>query len=211
MKKLEQSISKQFPPVVLYLEDLQELEHVLRESSKEITIQCDGFEFDSVAELAKEIGSKQINAMELRARDPYTCIELSNYKTSAYVGTSSIEGAGIFHLIAKILNRRTRWLPWIYAPFGSMFGFLFVLLLIFITGVAAGMGLILPLGLIIFFTVQLWAGWISLNRHSVIRVITRPTNFFSRNRDQLIIQLISGIFGAAFGATVALLYKWLYP
>lgn len=206
MKKLDQSISIQFPPVVLYLEDLEEIEHVLVRDAKDLVIRCEGYEFDSTAELATKLDGKQIHAMEFRADNPYTSIDFDPFSTRIHVGTSNVHGAGISHLIANILQRRTRSFRWIYKPWTPS-------LLLF--GISIGSPL-LPtpwnrLLYVLVFIWVLWSFWIDVKRHSIIRLVKRPASFFARNRDQLVITIISAVIGAILTMAATHLYSLLYP
>lgn len=187
MKKLDQSISKKFPPVVLYREDLEEIERLLHEHAKDVHIECDGYEFDSIAELAGAMGGKQVRKTELRTREPYFTVELDDNETRVYASSSDAKSAGLFHLIADVLQRRTRSLSWAYKPFTAAVATFVLMNGINTTGLAPTLrGLHLVVGALLFVWVG-WAMWITLSRHSVVRVTAKPANIFSHNRDQLLL------------------------
>ena len=208
MKKLNKSINKEYPPVVLYLEDLEEIERVLRDNAKDFVITYGNCQYDSVNELVGAVGAKQILGVELKAQNPYTTIDLHKTWTKIYVSASETTAVGVFHQIEEIILRCRRWFPWIYNPF---FPFVLSILLGPLIYLSTRYGFLIgvyPLMLVVVFFV--WGMWVSLGHHSLVWLVKKPGSFIARNRDQLILAIVSGLVGAILGFLLAHAEKWFY-
>lgn len=72
MKKLDKRIHESFPPTTLYLDDLKDIERILRENCKDIQIVYADYKYDSVEEMVNAIGPKEVKTIDLEASKPYT-------------------------------------------------------------------------------------------------------------------------------------------
>jgi hypothetical protein len=183
------------------------LSGALRADTKDLKITTGAYEYDSVDELVKHVGSVQLRKLKIQATDPHLSIEFYDSFIWVYVSKNQAKGAGLFHLIHEVLQRRLRTFSWIYSN-SMVGGLIYGAVLIplgqlgqgfFVGGVAVGILLIV------------WTGWIALKRHSLIRLYKKPANIFIRNRDQLFVAIVSALVGVVLGLLGNQLYKWLYP
>lgn len=71
MEKIKEPISKQLPPLVLYLDDIQELYEFLKETTKEpVVIETCGYRFISLDELSK-FEKEKTNSFTIYYEEPY--------------------------------------------------------------------------------------------------------------------------------------------
>jgi hypothetical protein len=158
MKKLDKSINKEYPPVVIYLEDLEEIERVLKDNAKDFVITYGNFQYDSINELVGAVGAIKILEVELKARNPYTTIDLHKTWTRVYVSASETTAVGVFYQIEAIILRCRRRFPWIYKSFFLFFGSIPLALL---TNLSVRLGVqikyLFPLYLI-FIIWSIWGG-----------------------------------------------------
>lgn len=213
MKKLDKSISKDFSPVVMYLEDLKDIERILREKGEDFQIKHADCLYDSVQELVDLIGSKEIKDVEIGSRNPYVSIGLKSTSTALYVsGGDTTLISGIFHQIEEVISRSNRRPRWIYKPSGA---FILSILLIVIYEIfkAAGNAGYKTGGFLLVLWGILYIGgsWVTLFHHSLVRLYEKPSGFIIRNRDQLIIQTFTALIAAAGGYLLAIVQKWLFP
>src|SRR5437870_2543030 len=116
MKRIDKSISKNYFPLILRLDDLEEIEGILLEKgSTEVSLQVGDYRFDSVADLESNRKGDVFHDIEIKKIDPYLSVELKGLWARVYVGSSEPESAGVFYNIDQLLERRQRSLGFVYS------------------------------------------------------------------------------------------------
>ncbi len=206
MKKIDQSISKNYLPLRLDLDDLHAIEEVLKEATKEYQIDCGDFQFDSVDELAGKLKDATLRELEIKSLSPYLRIELTKLFASVYVGSNEIDSAGLFHKVDSILRKARIPLFFLYSYYSVWSLNIFIILLEFIhrSPVLDWLFWGMLLGV-------LRVGYVRLTRHSsVIVASTRLAgSFFRRKKDDLLLAVISGLVGALLGIAGTILVNYL--
>lgn len=193
MKKLDKTIYRKYPPVVLYLEDLEEIERVLRDNALAFSISYGNYQYDSVSELVGAVGAKQIRDVRLRARDSYTSVDLDRNLTSAFVSADDNKAASVFYQLEEIILRCRRLFPWLYKAYLPSVSFVLVgLLSAGLEPLFAQHGFTLKyyiwaLPIVLF----IWVYWIIFQRNSTVCLFKKPGSFIARNHDQLILSVVS--------------------
>ncbi len=213
MKKLDKHFSKEFTPVILYLEDLNSIERILREKGEDFAIKHADCSYDSVRELVQETGPKEIREVDIEAKKPYVSIHLWRTSTRVRVGTGDVTlASGIFHQVEEVISHSQRRPGWIYKFPGNL---ILIILgnLIYAVFNASGHGGLSTGGPLIVLCGLLyaWMFWVALSRHSLIRLYEKPAGFVTRNRDQLIIQTFTALISAVAGYLLATVQKWFFP
>lgn len=206
MKKLDQSISQEYLPVKLHLNDLVEMQQILRESTKNYKLQSSGYIYDSIEELASNIGKHELFELEISSSEPYARIEFTRMWAKLYVGSSKLDSAGLFHNLHRILAKSRRRL-WIMYSYYTVWGL--NILSFAATYVQSPWRSVFSFSAL---TMVFWVLFIRLRRHSTIILVSRdvPVTFWSRNKDEIIIALISAIMGAILGILGTILVdNWL--
>jgi hypothetical protein len=204
MKKIDKSISKDYLPVKLYLDDLESIEEILKEVSTSLSFETEDYKFDSIEELKTHFKRAQINELHVKSSTPYITMDFTRMWTRIYVSSSDISNAGVFYRLDQIISNRNRKLKWRYS-----FYFLWIvnILLWIINGVPFGPKLI-PVNPYLSISIDtlafmwlIWFFFIKFRRHSVI-VLTHKNSeapFLQRNKDNLILAIISALLGAILG------------
>lgn len=202
MRELKKTIFVYFPPVRLYLDDVEELFNILKKHAKSVNIETEKYELDDVAHL-KEIKSDKIHGLWLRASDPHICIHFENDNARVYISEDTTLNRGILSEIEDVINRCRRrivhifhkshpsfWLPAvavasIVQAYEYTNGWLFSTLVALI---------ITPIVLGFIFD---WR--ITFHQYSTIVLAERheQDSFFKRNRDGIIVGFIVAIIAAA--------------
>jgi|SRR6185312_2670389 len=118
MKKINQSISKKYPPVKLFLEDLEGIVELFEQHQIKYSLATEKYSYDNLKELIEN--EKKIKSLEIKSTNPYVTIQLATYETSLYCSSDDLLSMGLFHGIDKILKRKIR----IIYPKGSAFALL---------------------------------------------------------------------------------------
>jgi hypothetical protein len=217
MKKIDQSISKDYPPVKLYFEDLVEIELVLNKISTEFQIQAADYSFDSIEELVTNIGKRELAEMEIRTINPYVSISFKRFYTRLYVASSEFDSAGLFYKLDYILKRTRRRLWFLYSNY-SIWALFIISVTSSLTSLSINLSFMsIPFGktastaLSLFgcacAALLIWITYIT-NHHSTIFLISRYTqgSFWIRKKDDILLAIISAIFGAILYVIVTSLF-----
>jgi hypothetical protein len=208
------SLSKSFGPLVLWLDDLEDIETRLQAHNPKLNIETEEYQFDSIAEFAEHFGGTIQRSLQITTSYPsFASIELTPRSATLSVATSGENASGAFFDLNEILSSRQRAIPWLYS-------FWIVQIVISIFWISMGLSWTrwLPenidnwLNLFLMFLLPLliWTLWIPYVRsrhYSLIRVEHKGTakSFFQRNRDQLAVAVIAALFGAVLGAILGIL------
>src|SRR6266404_5012286 len=98
MERIDKSISKNYLPLIIYLDELEKIESALPAGTK-VEIETGDYRFDSIAEFAANTKTDRIHDFKLTVRDPYLQIELKPMWAHVYASSSAPAAAGIFYTI----------------------------------------------------------------------------------------------------------------
>jgi hypothetical protein len=113
MEKIDKSISEDYGPVVLYIEDLEEMIDVFSESGGELEFISGDCKFDSIDELTDHFKNNYPNSVNLKQSKPYINVEIGENKSSLFA-SSSKEAAYIVYRLDKIIKSTQRRFPLMY-------------------------------------------------------------------------------------------------
>lgn len=199
MERIDESPSKQYLPLVIFLDDLQAIERFLKDSCSSVRFEAAGYRFDSWDEFVSQTKMTNLRTVDVVAHDPFVHIDLERMWANLRVGTSADQGAAIFYKLDHLLSQRLRTLKWLYS-----YQFIFAMNAIvwlwnrFIPKSQIGLGLSASLA---SFAWVLWVLFIRIYRHSIIILKRRGEqgSFFERNKDNLVVAVIAAAVGALIG------------
>lgn len=197
MEPIDQSISQDHLPLKLFLDDLERIEQILKDSCSSATFETEGFRFGSLEELTSKIKKSRLETLHIKVNSPYVTIELTKNWARLYVGSSKDQSAGIFFKIEQILSARVRPLKWLYSYIFVSVLTVGCLFLSNIIPLKTDIRIVLSLYLILLAWL-LWVAYIRLRHHSTI-VLKRKEeqgSFIERNKDNLAVAVIAAIAGA---------------
>jgi hypothetical protein len=205
MKRINKSLSTEYPTVKLFLEDLIAIESILKESAENFEIATDDYTFTSVDELKNKYKNEKLSSIKISTRTPYINIVLNKTWVRLYCGSEEISTTGIYYKLDKILSAKVRKPRFLYSYYIIWIGniLLFASIPSYFLPKKINPQILLIGGVLslIWFIWILWFSYIRLFRSSDISLIKKVDlrNFFSRNKDQIIVGLINGIIGAVIG------------
>jgi len=108
-KRIPPRLSGDYPPVLLWLDDLEEIEGLLKPWASTVKFKTANAEYDSVAEAKSDVKEDEISGFEIECSSPYASVELRRYAARVYVSASeNPANAGVFHSLDAIMKRRVR-------------------------------------------------------------------------------------------------------
>lgn len=205
MKKIDKSLSKDYLPVKLYLDDLEQIDEIMKEASTSLSFETEDFKFDSIEELKNNLKKAQINELHVKSSSPYITIDFTRMWARVYVSSSETSSAGIFFRLDQIISNRTRILKWLYSFYFIWVTNISVWLIsgtFGLTFISSRMNPYTSITLTALSSMWLfWVLFIRLRSHSIIFLTHRGSEkpFLQRNKDNLILAIISAILGAILG------------
>jgi len=203
MKKLKKPLTKDLPPIKLYLDDLEAIFYVLEQKVKGIDITTEDYKLEDIKQL-KSLEIRKIHYLSIRCNDPYMSIEFRGNSASIYFAEDSTYNRGILSEIEDILNKRKAFLGrffasnWATFVLGGFSGFSFVVMLAMLRNESLAyfwlfVGLVL---LSIFFSVHSFR--LGLWNYCTIALSKRKeeNSFWKRNRDPILVAIIAAIAGS---------------
>jgi hypothetical protein len=208
LKKIQGSYYYTERIVSLYRDDLEEMIDVLRASASGVVISDDKYEYDSLDELETEKGTMldEINIktplpMKLEAKGmSFVILEL---KKEALIFAGGPESEIPFLKLKEIIQSKRSWLykifnPWVWGSAACLFASLLAYLH-FVKTLPYAIGLLILVPVIVGFVISLLERsniFFSINlskRHAV-------STFWSRNKDKIILILVTSAISATLGA-----------
>jgi hypothetical protein len=108
MEKIDKSLQKEYSPLVLYVDALEDIIGILSSACSKVKIQTDDYKFDSISELKDYFKDCQPKSLKIESSSPYCTLELNSLQARLYIGSSNTESAGIFYKINDILVKSQR-------------------------------------------------------------------------------------------------------
>ncbi|EGQ8391440.1 TPA: hypothetical protein ACMDPN_003562 [Vibrio cholerae] len=195
-KKNKSRLIENFPPAVLYLDDIEKIVAILEKSFDTVSLSTE--EFDEVTseellKLASQTEGERFNRLQIKCREPHISLEFLPYKITAYISDERPETIGAIELIRGIIHSRKRRLfrliKW------SSFVVPGVLVGLFISGSDK----VLALGALIS---AILIGILSVRYEMSSSVIVKTTtksdtpNILSRNSESLIVAILAALVGS---------------
>ncbi|MFA5014967.1 MAG: hypothetical protein WC549_05445 [Actinomycetota bacterium] len=210
MKRLRESIRIEIKCPYIYLNDIKQILEIFNENkiNDEVIISSNGYVYDNLTELVEN--NKIINNLEIKSYRPYISIDFSKNGSYIYSNENDTFSRGVISQIFDLLKKRQRkflsfiekfyFIPVVLFPTSTLIAGLFLKkdnLMYLISIVLYSVGFI--------FLIWLIASNIIGNKYySTINLseISKASNFFTRNRDAIIINFIIGLLLFVFGIIV---------
>jgi len=207
MKKIKRGYIEDFKPVILYLDDLEEIVEILKELPNKVRILADDYELDSLDELQK-INRDRLDMLIIKvvgpeASSPYISLNFLPNDILFEVDEDTAAKRGIVEKIKEFLKGRRRKLFWLtgnHLLAGATTG---MSIWFFMPGKILLGCAVLSLGLI-------WSWWsfkLRDKKWSVIHLKRRSDSpsFWKRNKDEIAIVVITAIISIVFTSII----NWL--
>lgn len=209
MKKIIPSRSEDLKSARLYLDDIKEIFEILFNSAENVTIETKNYMLDSMEDFT-ELHEEKIHDITLSSQEPYVTVKFSPSRISLYIGKDNNESRGIFEKIKKILIKCERPFTWILhnSVAYTLCTYLFFCLIGF--SIAIKDAFLSVYFSLLFILCLLWAiyGWNDRFYHFSTIILKYRINypsFIKRNKDRIIIALISAVVSAILTWILSLL------
>lgn len=194
MKKLIKSYSVYLKPVILYIDDLDKILEYFKEVSDTIIIQTNEYELTDIEEI-KNINNDKLKYLYISTSNQGISLNIDN-NVSIYISEDTPILRGALEKIKQYLSKRQRKLMFILD--NVVVYNLFVILTIYVVSTNFKKGNIYlgVFGICCLIIEIIWV-WVNLKSdyHSIIYLKKKNDypNFFKRNKDKLIIVIITAI------------------
>ena len=193
--KKDKTFFKNYGLTVVWLDDLNEIIALL--DGAQIDISTDDYQFASVEEAQQHFGPRPIHSLKISSTKPSAQIDFSPRQTQTFV-YSSPTSLQLFHELDDILRKcerkpRTLYTYWIIFLLSQI---PFALSWVWADPKIVEVPILLAVQVLMMVWV-LWVGFLKMRRHSVIILRRRHevSSFFARNKDTLLIALMSALIG----------------
>lgn len=194
MKKQKVALNKDYNYLIVFLDDLKEIEELFKKhGSGDIYITTNGYEYESIEELTTHLSQQKIKNIELSVHDPLVYLDINRSSNRLYSSANCDSSIAVFHNINDILSKCQPKMSWLYNDklliFISILG---VLLSPFVAKIPENYISIVSVWFLLYCY---YIFRVIFFRPSKILLINRHTqkNFFQRNKDKLILSLITVI------------------
>lgn len=199
VKRIKQSPSVDIKQVQLFRDDLNYIESELKEELKarDFRIQLGEYEYSSVNEIPDD--HRRVHEMTITADDPYVRIVLRRAIANISSSDSSLKTTGAINNIAERLGKRTRKVRYYFIrPLGILGGLLlfFVSPIATLESVPAEVRLILIAVTVLLLPFAGLATYQTFRSYSTISFERDKKNFFARNKDALIVNMVVAAFSS---------------
>lgn len=197
MKRVDQALRKELPPLIVWTEELTELETLLRENCEELVIQSGAMQYDSVSELIQNVGQKVLNELEITTRVPRLRIKLDRMGGQVFGNSSGILVTGLVTKCFEILTRHSRVRKFL-GSFKTLITFGILHLVLTSPRVSSPPASHLFMAAYLSYSLSFFSIYA---RRCKINLWPSDsfTAFWLRNRDNLIVGAITGILGFVLG------------
>ncbi len=216
MEKIKNPIHKKLPPLVLYLDDIQELCEFLKVIAKRpVIIETCNYKLNTLEELSK-LKEEKTNSITFKCDEPFFSIEL--HKSGGFIFISKtkiedVEAEGIVASIEKILLPHRK--SFVFSTVSN--SYLGSLLLgasttqLVIGKIGKSNNLILYLFALALFIISVF--WtilgfrLSIKRYNTVFLKLRKesASFWKRNKDQIIVGVVTAVITAIVSSFVTVL------
>lgn len=209
MKKVKQSIHTNLSTAKLFFDDLEEIDKILKESWSFYTLTIDEYELDSVNEITQIEEKQDFNELQIKLTEPYFTLSIDENMTYIYSENDSL-CIGVIERIKPIIKRRKTYFNY-FIPFWA---FIFNVLLLFSLSLDmyykdlySDLIEYIILGATILLDIKVVMSTFRNDRNKFTVFTTKKSNeqsnYYTRNKDQIITILMSGFIGLVTGICVA--------
>lgn len=208
MEKAKGPISKDFPPLRLYKDELQELMDFLSlHCQSAIVLETCGYKLESLDELSR-LPVESTNIFFISSQNPYFQLRLTRTHGELYIGDSSIESEGLASHIENILLRGKIQYPHLLDKPWVMY----LLSLPFFIGIIESNKYLIAICTLLFLCLIIGVVWeyrFSTKRYNTIIFKNRKDapGFLIRKKDEIIMLVIGAVIGAVITVLVGLVIK----
>jgi len=207
------SFDTSFKAPHLFIEDLEEIEKIFKEDLKPkiYEIETEQYKYTSIDEVSKD--NNILHRLKFSSYSPNIFIDFTPYSATIRSFEHSLDAVGAAEKISEVIRNRERKLYWflynryIYAGWlisiavwfiPKQYSFIFIILLLFL----------IPLLIVFIFRLT------NLYNVSTIefKSVKTAKNFVERNKDQILVNLITVSIGAILGVVgtiIAYYFKFL--
>ena len=205
--KIEQKYVSRYSPIVLWWDDVTEIVELLQGNAKAVEIETSQYKFTTLDVAKEHMGAEPQYDVKLCATSPYVNLDSS----SLYVGAGPTS-AQIFMELDKILKRRERRPRWLHSSWLMVPGF-GLGLVAFAFALDETTKSILLVIQMIFTCLFLRAMFMGMKRKMVVYTQKRSEmrGFLQRNKDQLLMFIITGVVGAIVGFGISQVKDRYFP
>jgi hypothetical protein len=205
--KIEQKYISKYSPIVLWWDDVTEIVELLQANAKAVEIETSQYKFTTLDVAKEHMGVEPQYDVKLCATSPYVNLDSS----SLYVGAGPTS-AQIFMELDKILKRRERRPRWLYSSW-LMVPTIGLGLVPLASSLDETTKAILVAVQMIFACLYLRAMFVSMKRKMVVYTQKRSEvrGFLKRNKDQLLMFIITGVVGAIVGFGISQVKDRYFP
>jgi len=226
MRKKRKELKHSFSPVVLYLEDLEKIEHWFKETSWKLNIETENFVFESIEELKKQIVEKEqkacLTTLHFEADKPPNYARL--YFNQSLGGSIEFyedtnESRGILSRIQILLKDRKRGFllnyKYILPTFflGLLFSGIFIFISLFLGTEILLKKIVVVIGWAIPLLFWSWFGWswkINFSEGTLIFLKRKEqTSFWQRNKEKIFWRIIVPVIAACLGGILGAFFTHL--
>ncbi len=199
MKKIPKSISIVISPVVLYIEDLEEIEEIYKDNFEDYKIIAkskkleNDFEFNSVQEFTENFNKRNIiklNNLSFKAYNLSIDVDFKNDIAIIYSSDNEAKSTGITNKLKNIANQR----PLFYKVLNNIFLFyIFFFVVLLLDKLLPEMNFII---IIISLLLVLWGFWmynLLTKNYSIIYLKRRNLQKGFLERNKIAIELIGTV------------------
>ena|SRR5258708_7563008 len=199
--KMKKSINLYLEPINVWLDEIESVVTYLSENSKgKIKIETSDYDIENINEL-KKIDEPTTSLLRIRTTDPYVSIELASYGSHIYGGDGSPTTVGICNILKERLEKNKKKFLILSEKIGKII-LIPSLLSFFVLPylIKTSKNFIIGSG---FFLLISFILWVSPPFFSKTRIVLKykkdEKNFFERNKDRLILIVISSILSFFVG------------
>lgn len=219
--KIEKPITKKYPPVKLYLEDLTAIEDILTDTNTTTTIDVSTQDdrFKSIKELLDYIGAKRITRLKIHAssHNSDATIQFEERFAGVTIAPNTNTNMGLFHKIDELITRRVLPLHWLYNFFTLQILLTVNLVLLLIAFLyrhnqpAASLAFLLVFSIlgVLVLALSLRTPYLMTKRHSLIILAQRRSllSFSPMNKEELYKDLLKDALKIIAGVVLGYLLK----
>jgi len=214
MKKKPHNLSQHYKMPHMFRDDLEYIESIIKsQSPTEYKLESKDYEYKSIKEIPQD---EIINNFHIQVYDPYLSLDFKENSANIYASDDNIKITGVVKKISDIISKRERKLLWYLSTSSTWFApGIFLIAIQLLTkisekGININRNWIIIIYLILILLVIWWIIGFnsSIKKFSVIEFSYRKnkSNFFIRNKDQIIV----GTIVAVITVFLTLLFQKLF-
>jgi hypothetical protein len=115
MERITPSLSSAYPPVKLYLDDLEEIEDIVQ-GSDQLYFELGEYRFDNINEVAERSSDQRFSRLIIWSFEPHLAIRVGEHTSlECYSFRDHTKASGIFYQLDRVLTKCARKPKFIYS------------------------------------------------------------------------------------------------